>query len=76
MIEVDWRLPSRVAEKMHKMEIERKNEETKSIPIVMFTALTQIDHMNAAEKAGASGYLVKPFKSKDLIFEVKKHIQE
>ncbi|OGD53028.1 hypothetical protein A3K80_03830 [Candidatus Bathyarchaeota archaeon RBG_13_38_9] len=54
----------------------KKQPKTKSIPVVMFTALTQMKEMNAAKEAGCSGYLIKPFMPESLRSEVKKHIKK
>ncbi len=54
----------------------KTKSETRSIPVVMFTVLGKESAKKAAENAGAAGFIVKPFKLKSLISEVKKHIQK
>jgi len=49
----------------------RKNAETKSIPIIMFTAKTLIDDKVAGFEAGADDYLTKPTHPAELAARVK-----
>jgi CheY-like chemotaxis protein len=44
----------------------------RNIPIVFVTAYTDIDIIQRAMATGASGYIIKPFKGKDLIFAVER----
>jgi two-component system chemotaxis response regulator CheY len=44
----------------------RRNEKTAATPIVLITAEAKKDNIEAAELAGANGYLIKPFKLIDL----------
>ena len=48
-----------------------ENPETKSMPIVYLTARSAQVDMEAAGEVGAAGYLLKPFKSDDLLMLVK-----
>lgn len=49
----------------------RMNVETKSIPIIMFTAKTLIDDKVAGYEAGADDYLTKPTHPAELVSRVK-----
>jgi CheY-like chemotaxis protein len=44
----------------------------RNIPIVFVSAYTDIDIIQRAMAVGASGYIIKPFKGKDLIFAVER----
>jgi len=44
----------------------------RNIPIVFVSAYTDFDIIKRAMATGASGYIVKPFKAKDLIFAVER----
>ena len=44
----------------------RQNEKTKHIPFIMCTAEAKPDNVQAAQKAGVSNYISKPFNSKVL----------
>lgn len=49
----------------------RKNEETKDIPILMLTALSQIDDKVNGFNIGVDDYLVKPFEMEELKVRVR-----
>jgi pilus assembly protein CpaE len=53
----------------------RKNNETKSIPIIMFTAKTLIDDKVAGFEAGADDYLTKPTHPAELASRVRAILQ-
>ncbi len=72
LILLDIRMPK--IDGIEACRILKKQSKTKSIPVVMFTALTQMNEMNAAKEAGSSGYIVKPFMPERLRSEVKKQI--
>jgi len=42
------------------------------VPIVFVSAYTELDVIQRAMATGASGYIIKPFKGKDLLFAVKR----
>ncbi len=44
----------------------------RNIPIVFVSAYTDIDIIQRAMATGASGYIIKPFRGKDLIFAVER----
>jgi two-component system, chemotaxis family, chemotaxis protein CheY len=54
------------------IETIRKIEEFKFIPIIMLTTESSGDKVERAKKAGASGWLVKPFNPEQLVGAVKK----
>jgi len=54
------------------VETIRSNEEYKFIPIIMLTTESSGDKIERAKKAGASGWLVKPFNPEQLVGAVKK----
>ena len=39
----------------------RENNQTKSIPVIMLTAKSQLDDVNKAANLGVTDYIVKPF---------------
>ena len=57
----------------------KSQDKTKHIPIVIFTALSATVGDKATvkyvEEAGANGYIPKPFKTEELLSEVKKHLE-
>jgi two-component system chemotaxis response regulator CheY len=50
----------------------KSNEKTKFIPVLMLTSESQVTRMTEAKKAGATGYLVKPFHPEQLLDIVNK----
>ena len=52
----------------------RENESTAEIPVVFVTALGGINDREAAERAGAAGYVTKPFANDALVAEVRRHL--
>ncbi len=49
----------------------KKNNKTKDIPIIIISALSNIQDL--ARKSGADGYLKKPFNIDDLLKTIKDH---
>ena len=49
----------------------RENPETKNIPIIMLTALSQIDDKANGFNIGVDDYLVKPFEIEELLMRVR-----
>ena len=45
---------------------------TKNIPVIMVTALREAENMEKAYQVGASAYLIKPFRSEQLLDMVEK----
>ena len=54
------------------VEAIRQIEQYKFIPIIMLTTESSGDKVERAKKAGASGWLVKPFNPEQLVGAVKK----
>jgi two-component system, chemotaxis family, chemotaxis protein CheY len=50
----------------------RANPKTKFIPVIMLTTESQADKKQAGKAAGATGWIVKPFKPEQLLDVVKK----
>ncbi len=50
----------------------RANPDYKFIPIIMLTTESQVEKKNAGKQAGATGWIVKPFKPDQLVAVVKK----
>ncbi len=53
----------------------RKNPASKFTPIVMLTTESQDTRKQEGKSAGASGWLVKPFKPEELVEVVKKFVR-
>ncbi len=53
----------------------RTMPESKYIPIIMLTTESQEDKKQEGKKAGASGWIVKPFTSEQLLAVVKKFLR-
>jgi len=49
----------------------RENSETKNIPIIMLTALSQIDDKANGYNIGIDDYLVKPFEIEELLMRIR-----
>ncbi|MDP2301305.1 MAG: response regulator [Ignavibacteria bacterium] len=52
----------------------RSNEEFKEIPIIILSSLTSKDDIDLGIEIGANSYLVKPFDSKRMLYEVSKYL--
>lgn len=73
MILVDMEMP-----RMNGIELTsrvRNHEQTKNIPIVMITSRSMQKHRSAAEKAGVSQYMTKPFNEADLLTQIQQCIE-
>lgn len=64
---VDWRLPGRDGRSV----VEHVRTEGKSCPVLMLTALGDIDHKVAGLDAGADDYLSKPFSFEELLARLR-----
>lgn len=64
---VDWRLPGRDG----KTVIEHLRNAGRTYPIIMLTALGDVDHKVAGLDAGADDYLPKPFKFEELLARLR-----
>jgi CheY-like chemotaxis protein len=52
----------------------RKDPETRSIPIILITALGQEEEVVRATQMGADAYLTKPFSSTNLVETIQKQL--
>jgi len=52
----------------------KAESQTRSIPIVMLTALDREEYRQRGQSAGAVGYLTKPFDPDQLLAEIKRNI--
>jgi len=50
----------------------RQSPDYKFIPIIMLTTESQVEKKNAGKQAGATGWIVKPFKPDQLVAVVKR----
>lgn len=64
---VDWRLPDRDG----KTVIEHLRTAGRQVPILMLTALGDVEHRVAGLDAGADDYLPKPFKFEELLARLR-----
>ncbi len=53
----------------------KTNPETKSIPVVMLTALNFELNINLSQEMGADAYMTKPFNQKDLLSMVRRFVK-
>lgn len=53
----------------------KRNEETKNIPVIFISALTNISHKVKAFEVGGIDYITKPFQSSEVIARVGSQIQ-
>jgi two-component system OmpR family response regulator len=64
---VDWRLPGMDGRTV----IERLRDEGDTTPVLMLTALQDVDHRVAGLDAGADDYLTKPFSFEELLARLR-----
>ena len=64
LICLDWNMP--VMGGLEFLQVLRKDPRWKEIPVLMITTEGSRDSIIAALKAGATGYLTKPFNQQDL----------
>ncbi len=69
----DWNMPN--MDGMALLQNIRSDEALKKIPVLMVTAEAQKENIVAAAKAGASGYVVKPFTAVTLEEKLNKIFQ-
>jgi two-component system chemotaxis response regulator CheY len=66
----DWNMPN--MDGLTLLKSIRANDATKNIPVLMVTAEAQKDNILEAAKAGANGYIVKPFTQQTLDEKIQK----
>lgn len=64
---VDWRLPGMDGRTL----VERLRDEGSRVPVLMLTALRDVDHRVAGLDAGADDYLTKPFSFDELLARLR-----
>jgi DNA-binding response OmpR family regulator len=67
MVVLDWRLPNRDGKQI----LEHWRAEDRSFPVLMLTALGDLDHKVAGLDAGADDYMGKPFSFEELLARVR-----
>jgi len=65
LILMDWNMP--VLDGYQVLQMLRKDDRYKGIPIIMLTSESDDTNRNQALEAGATGYITKPFTAEDLI---------
>ena len=69
LVLLDWKLPG--GDGIELLQILRKRQEAKSLPIVMLSANTREDDIIRALDMGASDYVTKPFSPKELLARIR-----
>lgn len=64
----DWMMPNMTG--MELLSACRKSQDLKDIPIVMLTVESEKNHIVQALRAGANGYIVKPFDQTTLEYKL------
>jgi DNA-binding response OmpR family regulator len=54
----------------------RKNADTKNLPVLILTALTETEHRERAEDAGADGFVTKPITSSELVLAINEALEK
>ena len=67
LVILDWRLPSRSGKEV----LEAWRSEGREFPVIMLTALGDIDHKVTGLDAGADDYMSKPFSFEELLARVR-----
>ncbi len=67
MVVLDWRLPNRDGKQI----LEHWRAEDRTFPVLMLTALGDLDHKVAGLDAGADDYMGKPFSFEELLARVR-----
>jgi DNA-binding response OmpR family regulator len=50
----------------------KENPETKDIPVIFLTAIGAEDDMTTGSKAGADGFMIKPFQTIEVLKQIEK----
>lgn len=53
----------------------KENIDTRDIPIIFMTGLTEAEHVAAAFQAGGTDYVTKPIRPKEVLARISSHIQ-
>jgi len=53
----------------------RANEQYKSIPIIILSSLSKDEDIKEGMDAGANSYLIKPFNTKRIQYEISKYLE-
>src|SRR5699024_3032475 len=67
MVVLDWRLPGRDGKQI----LQRWREEGCDFPVLMLTALSDLDHKVDGLDAGADDYMAKPFSFEELLARIR-----
>lgn len=67
MVILDWRLPNRSGKEI----LEAWRKENRSFPVLMLTALGDLDHKVEGLDAGADDYMSKPFSFDELLARIR-----
>jgi DNA-binding response OmpR family regulator len=67
LVVLDWRLPNRDGKQI----LERWRDEGRSFPVLMLTALGDLDHKISGLDAGADDYMSKPFSFEELLARIR-----
>lgn len=67
MVVLDWRLPHRDGKEI----LERWRKEDRNFPVLMLTALGDLDHKVSGLDAGADDYMGKPFSFDELLARIR-----
>lgn len=67
MVVLDWRLPNREGKEI----LESWRAEERSFPVLMLTALGDLDHKISGLDAGADDYMSKPFSFEELLARIR-----
>jgi len=57
------------------IEVLKRNNKTKHIPVIFLTARTEIESMIKGFKLGAADYVTKPFNNQELLARVRAHVE-
>ncbi len=72
LILLDMRLPHMDGDKICAML--KADDKFKHIPIIIFTASSDLNASNKIKESGADGYLIKPFAPEELLHIIKKFL--
>ena len=67
---LDWMMPN--MDGISVLKELKKNEETRSIPVIMLTSKTEVSNVSESLTMGANDYIVKPFDTYNLIVRLEK----